>query len=464
MKQDVVIIGAGICGLTTAYQIKKNNPQLEITLIEKLSEVGGLARSTVNDQGRFDIGSHRLHPQTDERILAFIREEMGVPLQSVNRKGHLRLLNKWLPYPLNLFSILKGLGPLEFFKCGFFYVLATIKRLIFRPTMNNYRDALINNVGTYAYKIFYEPYAIKVWDKDPQTISLSAVKKRVSTTNPLKFLIESLFSSGNKKPAQFLYPSKGMGDLSDRVVEKLEKMGVTILSSTEIQNINCNEKILELKDSSSIQFDKLISTISMNNLLPLLSHKDEKLKQVVNQLQWRGMSLVYLSFDEEILLQGETFYFPETKYRFGRVSVPKRFSQAATGELLQTTITCEVAGHHAKEDLQDLTQQCVDQLKSIKLLREELSIKHIKSTWMHLNALYPIYQVGWEEQFESALKMLKSNFSWLYTTGKMGLFLHSNIDHSIHMGLELGNLFSQKDAHEQWYNLVPSFQNFKIRD
>src|ERR1700722_7830190 len=40
MQYDILIIGAGIIGLTLAYKLKEKNPHLKIAIIDKESEVG----------------------------------------------------------------------------------------------------------------------------------------------------------------------------------------------------------------------------------------------------------------------------------------------------------------------------------------------------------------------------------------------------------------------------------------
>ncbi|QOI98028.1 MAG: L-2-hydroxyglutarate oxidase [Flammeovirgaceae bacterium] len=54
MQSDVIIIGGGIVGLATAYQILRNNPRLKLTLIEKESEVA--RHQTGNNSGVIHSG------------------------------------------------------------------------------------------------------------------------------------------------------------------------------------------------------------------------------------------------------------------------------------------------------------------------------------------------------------------------------------------------------------------------
>ncbi|MDH5754009.1 MAG: FAD-dependent oxidoreductase, partial [Candidatus Bathyarchaeota archaeon] len=51
VEYDAVIVGAGILGLSTAYHIKKEHPNAEILLIDKLSAAG--QANTAKSAGAF---------------------------------------------------------------------------------------------------------------------------------------------------------------------------------------------------------------------------------------------------------------------------------------------------------------------------------------------------------------------------------------------------------------------------
>ena len=45
MTKKILVLGAGPSGLSIAYGVKKNNPEIDIKIIEKKNQVGGLAGS-----------------------------------------------------------------------------------------------------------------------------------------------------------------------------------------------------------------------------------------------------------------------------------------------------------------------------------------------------------------------------------------------------------------------------------
>ncbi len=69
-SHPVVVIGAGPAGLTTAYELSKND--LPSTILEAGNQVGGISQTISYKNFRFDIGGHRFFFQgpTGQRIMA----------------------------------------------------------------------------------------------------------------------------------------------------------------------------------------------------------------------------------------------------------------------------------------------------------------------------------------------------------------------------------------------------------
>ena len=54
-----VIIGAGPAGLTAAYELLKQSPDCDVTILEESSTIGGISRTVRYNGNRMDIGGHR---------------------------------------------------------------------------------------------------------------------------------------------------------------------------------------------------------------------------------------------------------------------------------------------------------------------------------------------------------------------------------------------------------------------
>lgn len=92
---DVVIIGAGIVGLTSAYHLKKNNPDLKVAVLDRAPTYaqGNTARSAA---GFRDMFSSDLNFELSNSSISFYRhvqEELGFDL-GMKFVGYLFLLNE----------------------------------------------------------------------------------------------------------------------------------------------------------------------------------------------------------------------------------------------------------------------------------------------------------------------------------------------------------------------------------
>ena len=60
MREQVVIIGGGLAGLSAAYHLAEHEP----VVFEKESAIGGLCRSFSQDGFTFDCTGHLIHLRT----------------------------------------------------------------------------------------------------------------------------------------------------------------------------------------------------------------------------------------------------------------------------------------------------------------------------------------------------------------------------------------------------------------
>src|SRR6266849_5076807 len=77
---DVLILGGGLAGLSTAYHLRRRNPKLSFIIAEKEPSPGGLAGSFRKDGFTFDHTGHLLH----------LHDDYGKKLITGLLKGNLR--------------------------------------------------------------------------------------------------------------------------------------------------------------------------------------------------------------------------------------------------------------------------------------------------------------------------------------------------------------------------------------
>ncbi len=470
-----LIIGAGVSGLTTAYTLSRRFPG-EVIVLEKEPEVGGLLRTIQRNGARYDLGSHRIHKAPSEPAFRLIQEMCQDRLVKNERGGRLRLRKSYIDYPITSFQMFRGLGLLESALCALsllrYRLIARLRDDSRIREDNNYESYLRRRAGQRAYRLFYEPYARKVWGGEPSQISTTAVKKRISMLSPTLFLKEMIAHyTGRSKNNYYYYLKGGISGLVESLAQKVRENGGEIVTGVADFSlaIQPGAKTCRFRADfpGTVRFDTLITTIPLDELLIKLTPPEHILRQI-KDIKWRGLRLVFLHVQGEPVLDGESFYFPELKYVFGRVSVPKRFDPAMQPEAGETAITCEVPCSE-DDDLwtapdEQMFDLCLASLRRAELVTDRQRALTDKSFIINLPKVYPVYRVGWEALIKGLLLYSARHFPYVYFSGKPGLFLHNNIDQSMEVGLSLAEDILRGKTPQEWLTKLDAFHNMKLRD
>ena len=78
---DVIIVGAGMAGLFTAYQIKKRRPSWSILILEKSGKIGGRADTEIFHGTPISIGAGIGRFKKD-KLLARLMRELDIPIKT----------------------------------------------------------------------------------------------------------------------------------------------------------------------------------------------------------------------------------------------------------------------------------------------------------------------------------------------------------------------------------------------
>jgi len=466
-----IIIGGGICGLTTSIELTKINPG-GVLLIEKENDIGGLLRTIEKDGSFYDLGSHIIHYEVDNDTLEYINKVSNNSLIKKLREGKLILRKSFIDYPIKSIQFMIGLGCKESFLC----ILSLIKSRIFKAISilnkskaNNYESNLIKNVGKKAYNLFYKPYALKVWACDPKLISNTAIRRQMAMIGPIMLIKEIIkYFIRGKNLKYYYYLEGGIGQFPKGLERIAHSQEVKII--TNVEDLKIDNKTLNIhvgKKKYQFQFEKLISTIPIDDLLSKLKLNDS-LKDIKNKIEWRGLKLVFLHVKEDVIVEGESFYLPETNYKIGRVSVPKRFSELMQKNQEFTSIICEIPCSENDDiwnmSINEVTKICYYNLKEANIIMGDNYFVSELNFYINIKNVYPMYYMDWKDIIKSALKYLSHNYPYIYTSGKAGFFMQSNLDRSIDMGFKLAEFILAGKTPEQWYTQLDYYQNLLLRD
>jgi protoporphyrinogen oxidase len=101
---ELIIIGAGITGLSAGYHAEKRNIKYQI--FEQESQVGGLCRTLYKDGFYFDISGHVLSLK-DQYIQALVRRFLKDNLRIIKRNAAIYSKEVFTRYPfqVNLYGL-----------------------------------------------------------------------------------------------------------------------------------------------------------------------------------------------------------------------------------------------------------------------------------------------------------------------------------------------------------------------
>lgn len=193
----VVIIGAGMAGLTAAYELIKRN--INSYVLEAADKVGGISRTEVYKGYRFDIGGHRFFTKVDI-VNKLWDEVLGDEFIQVPRMSRIYYQNKFYDYPLSIKNTLLNLGIIESFLILMSYFKAKIKGKI-QPDVEaeTFEEWVTDCFGSRLYRTFFKTYTEKVWGIPCNKIEAEWAAQRIKGLSLKKAVINALFGSNDTK-------------------------------------------------------------------------------------------------------------------------------------------------------------------------------------------------------------------------------------------------------------------------
>ncbi|MEO8606138.1 MAG: FAD-dependent oxidoreductase [bacterium] len=476
--EPIVILGAGVAGLATAYRLAELG-RGPVLVLERAATAGGLAGTVEFGGARFDMGSHRVHPQSYPDALALMRRLLGNDLLRVRRHGRLRFNGGYLDYPPTLGDFLAVLGAREIARCGAALLAARLRAPSTVREAPSYENYLLPRVGRRAFDLFYAPYARKVFGLEPAQVSAAAAKTRITTARPWALVWQmARLARPRREPdgdgdagAFFYYPRQGFGSIGAALRDAAVGRGVEIRTGVTVRGLrrsdsDVTEVIADAGGTShTIRAAAVVSSLQLAGLLRLLDPAPPTaVRDAAESLRWRGIRLLQVVLDRPRCLDGETYYFPEERYVFGRISEPPLFSEALRGAPGTTALNIEVicSPGDALWSLDDdrFLDHVAQQAAELGLFVRG-DVRAARS--LRLPAVYPVYDRDYRARLDAVLTWLRG-IDNLYSIGRGGLFLHANTDHSIHLGLRLAQHLAAPEASAAtWDGAFPA-DEMTVRD
>jgi len=433
-QPQVLVVGAGVCGLTVAERLAARG--VRVAVVEREAAPGGLARTFHYPEGSFDIGPHRFHT-TDRAVLNYLDEVLGAEVRHIPRLSLVHFHKHFYRWPIH--------PTMHLLRLPWRMIVGVAFDLLFRlyrkKKPESFEDYILNMYGRTLYRTFFRDYTTKFLGLDPGRthadwamtgIDRAIIDERLKI-HTLGELIKSVLIKSKEAEVQFRYPPGGVDRFAAKLIERIVAAGGRVHLGEPVTAAETKDGRLTAIRTPGHVFEpeQVVWTASPAALLGMLGRTPPPLRlldlvcyNVVTPAR-RGPDFQWCYFGSPALL-------------FSRVSRPEDFdpSMMPAG---RHGLCVEVTAPEQSpvwEKPEQFTDRVLQDLRSVGLLAADdpVSAIHIE----RIPEAYPIYSLGYDVAWREAQRAL-SEIAGLHPAGRTGTFWYNNMDHSIAMALRLAD-------------------------
>jgi len=412
----VVVLGGGLAGIAASYS--SGAP-----VYEAESRVGGVAASDRADGFTFDRGIHVLQTQNQKVLSLF--DEIGVEMKTHSRRASIYYKGRYTEYP---FQVNTAALPIRLrARC----VLGFLRRGS-EPEPTNYEEWIVRSVGKGFAETFLIPYSDKFWTVHPREMTFEWTNNRVPQATTSQVLRGAIWDKHTKigTNASFRYPANdgGYGTIAETLASRLRDVHLGHRAAA----IDTAHRHLSFDNGTGVDYDTLISSIPLPELIALCQDAPDQVRQAARQLRTNSILVVNLGIDRKDVSDRHWVHFPESDISFFRISFPHSFSaDVAPGGT--SSISAEVAYSDARPiDKTTIVQRVIDDLNRVGILRKSDVI--LTRNIRNIKYAYCIYDRPRNEALRVIHQWLKRQN--IVPCGRYGLWTYFWSDEAILSGLK----------------------------
>jgi protoporphyrinogen oxidase len=362
---NVVVLGSGMTGLGAIYRLYGEG--ITPTVYDKNSYYGGHTASFRFDTGfLFDMGPH-ISFTKDSRIQDLLADSVDQQYETIQINLNNYWRGYWPTHPVQLH--LRGLPEDIVIKVINDFV--DERQAPERP-INNYADWLLASFGRTFAELFPMQYTRKYHLTTAENMSTDWLGPRIYRPS-LEEVLRGAISTAAPQIhyiTHFRYPKNG-GFMA--YLKKFVPLGNLKLNH-ELVSINPTTRTLGFSDGFSTQYDALVSSVPLTDLIPMIQGVPQDVLDAAARLACSTLVLVNIGVNREDISNAHMTYFYDEDYCFTRLGFPHMLSSsnapAGTGSV-QAEVYFSRKYKPLTNSPEDWIEPVITDLKRCGLLRED---------------------------------------------------------------------------------------------
>ncbi len=286
----ILVIGAGISGLSIAHLLAKDN---EVVVMESESRPGGLIKCDIIEGSLFHrTGGHVFNTRrkdVTDWFWSFFNKEIQFT-KAIRNSTVVMSDGCMIPYPIENHAYM--LEP-EIGKKIIDDLIAIASTSKQKP--ENFEEFLKWRFGNTLYHLYFQPYNWKVWRRDLTKVPLSWLEGKLPMPTVAEILFNNIYHIKEQKfvHSSFYYPKKGG---SQFIADTLSK-GITILFNHKVNSIKRYNSKWNVND---MVFDKIVFCGNIKQLPSLLSNSIDMgaYSSKIEMLESHGTTSVFCEIEK----------------------------------------------------------------------------------------------------------------------------------------------------------------------